>query len=42
MLKEVEDIECEINKQLDTATKNDNVSYDNFYLPPIKNLNQTV
>ena len=36
MLKEVEEIECEINKQLDTAIKNDNVSYKNSCLPPNK------
>ena len=35
MLKEVEEIECEINKQLDTAIKNDNVSYKNSCLPPV-------
>lgn len=29
MLKEVEDVECEVNKQLDTAIKNDIVSYKN-------------
>ena len=34
MLKEVEDVECEINKQLDTAIKNDNVSYKNSCIPP--------
>ena len=34
MLKEVEDVECEVNKQLDTAIKNDNVSYKNSCLPP--------
>ena len=34
MLKEVEEIECEINKQLDTAIKNGNVSYKNSCLPP--------
>lgn len=33
MLKEVEDVECEINKQLDTAIKNGNVSYKNSCLP---------
>lgn len=36
MLKEAEDVECEINKQLDTAIKNDNVSYKNSCLPPNK------
>ena len=35
MLKEVEDVECEINKQLDTAIKNGNVSYKNSCLPPL-------
>ena len=35
MLKEVEDVECEINKQLDTAIKNGNVSYKNSCLPPV-------
>ena len=35
MLKEVEEIECEVNKQLDTAIKNDNVSYKNSCLPPV-------
>ena len=35
MLKEVEEIECEINKQLDIAIKNDNVSYKNSCLPPL-------
>ena len=35
MLKEVEEIEYEINKQLDTAIKNDNVSYKNSCLPPV-------
>ena len=34
-LKEVEEIECEVNKQLDTAIKNDNVSYKNSCLPPV-------
>ena len=34
MLKEVEEIECEINKQLDTAIKNDIVSYKNYCIPP--------
>ena len=37
MLKEVEDVECEINKQLDTAIKNGNVSYKNSCLPPLEN-----
>ena len=37
MLKEVEDVECEINKQLDTAIKNDNVSYKNSCIPPVTN-----
>ena len=40
MLKEVEEIECEINKQLDTAIKNDNVSYKNSCLPPTKKKNK--
>ena len=34
MLKEVEDVECEINKQLDTSIKNDNVSYKISCFPP--------
>ena len=34
MLKEVEEIECEINKQLDVAIKNDIVSYKNSCIPP--------
>lgn len=34
MLKEIQDVECEINKQLDTAIKNDNVSYKNSCIPP--------
>ena len=37
MLKEAEEIECEINKQLDTAIKNDNVSYKNSCIPPVTN-----
>ena len=35
LLKEAEDVECEVNKQLDTAIKNDNVSYKNSCLPPV-------
>lgn len=34
ILKEVEEIECEINKQLDIAIKNDNVSYKISCFPP--------
>ena len=41
MLKEVEDVECEINKQLDTAIKNGNVSYKNSCLPPQVNCTHT-
>ena len=37
MLKEAEDVECEVNKQLDTAIKNDNVSYKNSCIPPVTN-----
>ena len=40
MLKEVEDVECEVNKQLDTAIKNDNVSYKNSNTPPTKKKNK--
>ena len=36
MLKEVEEIEFEIKRQLDTAIKNDIVSYKNSCLPPLE------
>lgn len=36
MLKDVKEVEFEIKRQLDTAIKNDNVSYKNSCLPPLE------